>query len=125
MIARGVIDAPQTFACRAIAVADSVGIDVVVAVTLSAWPRFSPQPTDRITKISVLAQLAPPAGSSLRAFHANGTFRVLEDFDAGTAVRTRTGLAVVRGSDDGVAVVALGAHFAVMTRREVAARTLT
>ena len=96
-----------------IPVADGVGVDVVVAVALLArthWTELS----HRVAEVPVLAELAPGTSPTGGALDTDRGIRVSGNFEAGATVRAGAGLAVVGGSDQRVAVEALGAPLAVV-----------
>ena len=108
-----VVDATQALSGLPVTVADGVGVDVVVAVALLArthWTELS----HRVAEVPVLAELAPGTGPTGGALDTDRGIRVSGNFEAGAAVRAGAGLAVVGGSDQRVAVEALGAPLAVV-----------
>ena len=108
-----VVDATQALSGLPVTVADGVGVDVVVAVALLARTHRT-ELSHRVAEVPVLAELAPGTSPTGGALDTDRGIRVSGNFEAGAAVRAGAGLAVVGGSDQRVAVEALGAPLAVV-----------
>ena len=117
-----VVDTPKTLSGLPITISDGVGVNVVVAVALLAGAN-RPELSPRISEVSVLTKLTARSGSSGRTLDTDRRIRISGDFETSSSVRTRTSLAVVGGSDEGVSVEAFGAALAVVTVGVVEART--
>ncbi len=117
-----VVDTPKTLSGLPITISDGVGVNVVVAVALLAGANRS-ELSHRISEVSVLTKLTARSGSSGRTLDTDRRIRISGDFETSSSVRTRTTLAVVGGSDEGVSVEAFGAALAVVAVGVVEART--
>lgn len=98
-----VIDALETFTGQAIAVADGVGINVVIALAQAAKPHRA-VPPQRVSKVAVVTELTPFTGGASRAVGAHHLL-CLRDRGTTRASRTRAGLAIIGGARGGISIV--------------------
>lgn len=76
--ASSVIDAFQAFSCQAIAIANGIGVDVVIALAEAAEPHRAVSP-QRVSKVAVVTELAPFTGGAGRTVGAHHLLRLGDD----------------------------------------------
>lgn len=76
--ASSVIDTFQAFSCQAIAIANCIGVGVVVALTETAKPH-GPASPQRVSKVAVVTELAPLTGGAGRTVGAHHLLRLGDD----------------------------------------------
>ena len=105
---------PQTLSGGFVAIADGVGVDVVVALALLAGPHLAAPHPHGVAEVTVVTKLAAGAGASLGALGADGALWHVGHLDAGAAIGAGAGLAVVGSAGHGVAVEPSGTLLAVL-----------
>lgn len=100
-----VIDALEALSRQAVAVADGVGVDVVIALAQAAKPHRA-VPSQRVSKVAIITELTSFTGGASRTVGAHHLL-CLRDHCTTRASRTRTGLAIIGGACGRISIVSI------------------